>query len=128
MKRMVSTLYILQNCQINELIISKMNFHPCIIAEWKLKKEVLNKLFVFLTKMWIKFGIFCWYICVVWRDVTHPVEEQHVNNCCNLDVCFSVLLCICLEKKNHLEVTECFIELMICLTYFGHFYAHHQEL
>jgi len=32
------------------------------------------------------------------------------------------------EKKNQLDVTECFIALMICSTYFGHFYAHHQEL
>ena len=34
----------------------------------------------------------------------------------------------CVEKKNHLDVTECFIALMICSTCFGHFYAHHQEL
>jgi hypothetical protein len=36
--------------------------------------------------------------------------------------------CICIEKKNQLDVTECFIALMICPTRFGHFYAHHQEL
>ena len=35
---------------------------------------------------------------------------------------------ICVEKKNQLDVTECFIALKICSTYFGHFYAHHQEL
>ena len=35
---------------------------------------------------------------------------------------------ICVEKKNQLDVTECFIALMICSTCFGHFYAHHQEL
>ena len=34
---------------------------------------------------------------------------------------------ICIEKKNQLDVTECFIALMICSTCFGHFYAHHQE-
>ena len=34
----------------------------------------------------------------------------------------------CVEKKNQLDVTECFIALMIRLTCFGHFYAHHQEL
>ena len=34
----------------------------------------------------------------------------------------------CVEKKNQLHVTECFIALMICSTCFGHFYAHHQEL
>jgi len=27
-----------------------------------------------------------------------------------------------------LNVTECFIALLICSTCFGHFYAHHQEL
>ena len=34
----------------------------------------------------------------------------------------------CVEKKNQLDVTECFIALMIRSTCFGHFYAHHQEL
>ena len=32
------------------------------------------------------------------------------------------------EEKNQLDVTVCFIELMIRSTCFGHFYAHHQEL
>jgi hypothetical protein len=32
------------------------------------------------------------------------------------------------EKKNQLDVTECFIALMICSTCFGHVYALHQEL
>ena len=45
-----------------------------------------------------------------------------------LDVCLSVYRCICVEKKNQLDVTECFIAHMICSTCFGHFYAHHQEL
>ena len=43
-------------------------------------------------------------------------------------MCLSVHLCKCVEKKNQLDVTECFIELTICSTCFGHFYAHHQEL
>ena len=48
---------------------------------------------------------------------------------CQLDVCLSVHRCICVEKKkNQLDVTECFIALMIRSTCFGHFYAHHQEL
>ena len=34
----------------------------------------------------------------------------------------------CVEKKNQLDVTECFIALMIRSTCFGHFYAHQQEL
>ena len=44
------------------------------------------------------------------------------------DVSFSVHRCICIEKKNQLDVTECFIALIICSTCFGLFYAHHQEL
>ena len=32
------------------------------------------------------------------------------------------------RDENQLDVTECFIALMIRSTYFGHFYAHHQEL
>ena len=47
---------------------------------------------------------------------------------CHLDVCLSVHRCICVEKKNQLDVTECFIALMIRSTCFGHFYAQHQEL
>jgi len=30
--------------------------------------------------------------------------------------------------ENQLDATECFIALIICSTYFGHFYAHHQGL
>ena len=47
---------------------------------------------------------------------------------CRPDVCLSMHCCICIEKRNQLDVTECFIALMICSTCFGHFYAHHQEL
>ena len=43
-------------------------------------------------------------------------------------MCLSVHRCICVEKKNQLDITECFIALKICSTCFGHFYAHHQEL
>ena len=42
-----------------------------------------------------------------------------------VDVCLSVQLCICVEKKNRLDVTECFIALIICSTCSD---AHHQEL
>ena len=34
----------------------------------------------------------------------------------------------CVEKKNQLDATECFIALRIYSTCFGHFYSHHQEL
>jgi len=43
-------------------------------------------------------------------------------------VCVSLHSCICVEKKNQLDVTEWFIALIICSSCFGHFYAHHQEL
>jgi len=32
------------------------------------------------------------------------------------------------EEENQLDGTQCFIELVICSTCFGHVYAHHQEL
>jgi len=32
------------------------------------------------------------------------------------------------EEGNQLDATQCFIELVICSTCFGHVYAHHQEL
>ena len=35
---------------------------------------------------------------------------------------------LCVERENQLDVTECFIALMICSSSFGQFYAHHQEL
>jgi len=32
------------------------------------------------------------------------------------------------EEENKLDATQCFIELLISSTCFGHDYAHHQEL
>ena len=46
----------------------------------------------------------------------------------NLMSVMFVYRCICVEKKNQLYATECFIALIICSKCFGHFYAHHQEL
>ena len=43
-------------------------------------------------------------------------------------LCLSVHRCTCVEKKNQLDVTVCFIAHMIRSTCCGHFYAHHQEL
>ena len=57
-----------------------------------------------------------------------PNECGDTNVHCRLVVCLTVHRCICAEKKNQLDVTECFIALMICSTCFGHFYAYHQEL
>ena len=33
-----------------------------------------------------------------------------------------------MENKNQLDATACFVILIMCSAYFGHFYAHHQEL
>jgi hypothetical protein len=43
-------------------------------------------------------------------------------------LCLSVHRFISVGKKNKLDATEWFIALVICSTYFGHFYARHQEL
>ena len=56
------------------------------------------------------------------------LHAKHIAYRCKLDVCLSVHRCICVEKKNQLDVTEWFIALIICSTCFGHFYDHHQEL
>ena len=32
------------------------------------------------------------------------------------------------REESQLGATECFFVLIICSTYFGHLYAHHQEL
>jgi len=32
------------------------------------------------------------------------------------------------REENQLDATKWFIALVICSTYFGHLYAHHQEL
>jgi len=32
------------------------------------------------------------------------------------------------REEHQLDVTECFIALIICSTCFGHLYSHHQEL
>jgi hypothetical protein len=56
---------------------------------------------------------------------TYGILNTKIRKC---DVCLSVHLCICVEKKNQLDTTEWFIALIMCLTCFGHFYAHHQEL
>ena len=55
----------------------------------------------------------------------YNVVHRHTNG---FDVCLSVHRCICVENKNQLDVTECFIALTICSTCFGYFYAHHQDL
>ena len=56
-------------------------------------------------------------LVMIWQKNTHF-----------LDVCLSEHRCICVEKKNQLDVTECFIALMTCSACFRPFYAHYQEL
>jgi len=75
------------------------------------KKIILHKQFVLLcmSKLYLEGN---------WNNLkTNP-------NCIKLDVCLSVHRCICVEKKNQLDVTECFIALMIRSTCFGRIYAH----
>jgi len=43
-------------------------------------------------------------------------------------MCFTGNLRCQLSEENQLDITACFIALMIRSTYFGHFYVHHQEL
>ena len=62
---------------------------------------------------------------------TRVSTQTEVNNFTETSVWFDVCLSVhhmCIENKNQLEATECFIALIICLTCFGHYYAHHQEL
>ena len=54
--------------------------------------------------------------------------QQEIKICIWLYVYLSAHRCICIDKKNQLDVTEWFIALIIRSTCFGHFYAHHQEL
>ena len=62
------------------------------------------------------------------RKDRKPGRQRMKINLIIFYVCLSVHRCICVEKKNQIDVTEWFIAVMICSTCFGHFYAHHQEL
>ena len=60
-----------------------------------------------------------------WKDnKTNPGNLQEPCLFGNRGVLNRKVLTDCVEKKNQLDVTECFIALMICSTCFGHFYAH----
>ena len=72
---------------------------------------------------------------LLWDITLSPVDNPITTFRENLlpllkefDLSLSVHRCICVEKKNQLDVTEWFIALIICSTCFGQFYAHHQEL
>ena len=62
------------------------------------------------------------------------VQSVHIRSAAGIvTACLSVthqhkLRPVCVEKKNQLDVTVCFIALMVHSTCLGHFYAHHQEL
>ena len=61
-------------------------------------------------------------ICYIHKIYFLSVVKYFRNNTKHVNLKFDV------EKKNQLDVTECFIALMIRSTCFGHFYAHHQEI
>ena len=70
--------------------------------------------------------LICRFSVVVLHCPSHCLFLQ---NCyLDLEVRLSVRHCICVEKKNQLYAIEWFISLITCLTCFGHFYAHQQEL
>ena len=50
---------------------------------------------------------------IIVRNITLN-KKKSTRYCYKLDVCLSVHRCICVEKKNQLDVTECFTALMIC--------------
>ena len=75
------------------------------------------------------------YVCGI-RSANWPFVDFHLclhvpvhisKHIISLDVCLSMHRCICIQKKNQLNVTECFIALMIRSICFRHFYAYHQE-
>ena len=41
---------------------------------------------------------------------------------------FMLRISVSWDEEKQLDATQCFIELVICSTCFGHVYAHHQEL
>jgi hypothetical protein len=68
-------------------------------------------------------------LCIVAEKV-HVVPKGILSN---YQVSVNLtLVCPCIvviwEEENQLDATQCFIELVICSTCFGHVYAHHQEL
>ena len=62
------------------------------------------------------------YIAAFWNNTLH------LSSLWKVQAVIQTRYLPCVEKKNQLDVTECFIALMICSTCFGHFCAHHQEL
>ena len=99
----------------NAITVQPQSIFSEKIAEWKQQLKERKALNVSETQEHNK-GIFYFAL------------KHTKNNKPELDVCLSVNRCICAEKKNQLDVTECFIALMICSVCFGHFSAHHQEL
>ena len=43
-------------------------------------------------------------------------------------MCVCPCIIVIWEEENQLDAKQCIIELVICLTCFGHHYVHHQEL
>ena len=78
-----------------------------------------------LGQFFLLYPLIPYFYCALFLLVlTHYMGTM---NCLRNLMCVSVQRCVCVEKKNQLDATEWFIELIICSTCFGHFYAHHQE-
>ena len=78
-------------------------------------------------KQWLRF----WFFRSLLSDFRFLIaHQQRTSKKVSIPGIFLYANCavLCVKKKNQLDVTECFISLMICSTCFGEFYAHHQEL
>jgi len=54
------------------------------------------------------------------REFATQLETTVIEKLTNIKFCKR-------REEDQLDATECFITLIICSTYFGHLYAHHQE-
>jgi len=57
--------------------------------------------------------------------LTQPITKRHPDKIFITDWQNSFQIC---EEENQLGATQCFIELVICSTCFGHVYVHQQDL
>ena len=104
---------------VTEYFIALM-IHPTCFGHFYAHHQELETVCVLLPPM-----VCSAWLLVVGGQVQGSRLSVQEEGCCTTVV---VQRCVCVEKKNQLDVTVCFIALMIRSTYFGHFYAHHHEL